>query len=79
MRRNDECVEMTNEFIYGYNLCLSLVRSPFYTIPQILDSPESRDTVIRRCADLADFDLGDLGLLEALTLGKLLSHPRTYD
>ena len=29
--------------------------------------------------DLADSDLGDLGLLEALTLGKLLSRPLTYD
>ena len=29
--------------------------------------------------DLADFDLGDLWLLEALTLGKLLSRPLTYD
>ena len=30
-------------------------------------------------SDLADFDLGDLRLLEALTLGKLLSRPLTYD
>ena len=30
-------------------------------------------------SDLADFDLGDLWLLEALTLGKLLSRPLTYD
>ena len=29
--------------------------------------------------NLADFDLGDLWLLEALTLGKLLSRPLTYD
>ena len=29
--------------------------------------------------NLADFDLGDLRLLEALTLGKLLSRPLTYD
>ena len=71
--------ESTDMFIYDCNLCLSSVRSPFYTTPQILDSPESFGTVDRRCADLADFDLGDLGLLEALVLGKLLSRPLTYD
>ena len=32
------CVEFTDVFIYDCNLCLSLVRSPFYTIPQIQDS-----------------------------------------
>ena len=31
------------------------------------------------CPDLVDSDLGDLWLLEALTLGKLLSRPLTYD
>jgi len=42
-------------------------------------NPGFSDDVDWTRRDLADFDLGDLWLLEALTLGKLLSRPLTYD
>ena len=40
----------------------------FYTIPQIQDSSGILRSVVSTDVDLAEFDLGDLGLLEALTL-----------
>ena len=71
--------ESTDMFIYDCNLCLSSVRSRFYTTSQILDSSVRSIANDRTCPNLADSDLGDLGLLEALVLGKLLSRPLTYD
>ena len=79
VRRDDGTSKTTDVFIYYCNLCLSLVRSPFYTIPQIQDSSGILRSVVLTVSNLADFDLGDLGLLEALTLGKLLSCLLTYD
>ena len=43
-----------------------------FSLLYYFSNPGLSDDVDWTRLDLADFDLGDLGLLEALTLGKLL-------